>query len=447
MKRVVVIGGGSAAGAPAAFTAKIFYKDASVTLVKREEKTLVPCGIPYIFGTLKGVDDDVFSNERYKKRGLSLVIDAATKIDRERKVVKTAGGREISYDKLVLATGSSPIKPPIEGSDLKNVFFVEKNYEYIKRFLEALSGKKKAVIIGGGFVGVELGDELRKRGLEVSIVELMPHCLQTAFDDEFCELAESKLKERGIKVFTGCKVESILGDEMSRVRGVKLDSGEVLEADVVVVTVGLKKEVSLATDAGLEVDERYGVVVDEYQRTSDEDIFAVGDCAFKRSFFTNKPSMLMLAPIGSYEARIAGANLFKLRRRNEGVIGTFSTAIGDLALAVSGLTEKAAEAEGIKYVVGSVEIPDKHPPTMPGIKRIRMKLLFDAKTETVIGGQLSGGYVVGEIANIIGTMIRKRMTVDEAATAQVGTHPLLTAPPAFYHIMQAAENARVADQR
>ena len=139
---------------------------------------------------------------------------------------------------------------------------------------------------------------------------------------------------------------------MSRVRGVKLDSGEVLEADVVVVTVGLKKEVSLATDAGLEVDERYGVVVDEYQRTSDEDIFAVGDCAFKRSFFTNKPSMLMLAPIGSYEARIAGANLFKLRRRNEGVIGTFSTAIGDLALAVSGLTEKAAEAEGIKYVVG-----------------------------------------------------------------------------------------------
>jgi len=442
MRRVVVIGGGSSAGAPAAFTAKAFYKDASVTLIKREEKTLVPCGIPYVFGTLKGVDDNVFSNERYEKRGVSLVIDEATKINRERKVVRTASGREIPYDKLVLATGSSSIKPPIEGIDLKNVFFVEKDYEYIRRFLEALGGKKKVVIIGGGFIGVELGDELRKRGLEVSIVELMPHCLQAAFDDEFCELAEAKLRERGIKIFTGCKVESILGDGEGKVRGVKLDSSDVLDADVVVVAVGLKKEVSLATDAGLEVDERYGVVVDEYQRTSDEDIFAVGDCAFKRSFFTKKPSMIMLAPVGSYEARIAGANLFEPRRRNEGVIGTFSTAVGDLALAASGLTERVARAEGIRYVVGSVEIPDKHPPTMPGIRRIKMKLMFDAKTETLIGGQLSGSYVVGEIANIIATMIRKKMTVDEVATAQVGTHPLLTAPPAFYHITQAAEDAR-----
>ncbi|MHC1579346.1 MAG: pyridine nucleotide-disulfide oxidoreductase, partial [Candidatus Alkanophagales archaeon] len=112
------------------------------------------------------------------------------------------------------------------------------------------------------------------------------------------------------------------------------------------------------------------------------------------------------------------------------------------ALAASGLTERAARAEGMSYVVGEVEIPDKHPPTMPGIRRIKMKLIFDAKTETLVGGQLGGSHVVGEIANIIATMIRKRMTVDEVATAQVGTHPLLTAPPAFYHIAQAAEDAR-----
>ncbi|GFO96238.1 FAD-dependent pyridine nucleotide-disulfideoxidoreductase [groundwater metagenome] len=439
MRDVVVIGNGPG-GSVAAMTARKHYKDANVTLVKREEKTVVPCSIPYVFNTLGDLDKNLFM-PRYDEMGINVVVGEVEEIKREKKKVMLANGKELGYDKLLLATGSSSAKIPIEGSDLKNVFFVKKDYDYLSGFLKAVEGKKKIVIIGGGFIGVELGDEFCKRGMEVSIVELLPHCLQLVFDDDFAELGEQKLRESGIKLFTGRKVERIIGED-GEVRGVELDTGERLEADVVVIAVGVAKETKLAKGAGLDVDDRMGVKVDEYQRTSDGDIFAVGDCTFRVSFFTKKPSMLMLASISAYEARIAGANLFEQKRKNEGVIGTFSTGVGDLALSMSGLSERAAKEESIKYVVGVAEIPDKHPPSMPGMRRIKTKLLFNAETQEITGAQFAGSYVVGEIANIVAIMIQNRMKIDDVATAQIGTHPLLTAPPVFYHIAQAAEDAK-----
>ncbi len=439
MRDVVAIGNGPG-GSVAAMTARKHYKDANVTLVKREEKTVVPCSIPYVFKTIGDLNKNLFM-PRYDEMGIQVVVGEVTAINRAKKRVVFANGKELGYDKLILATGSFPAKIPIEGSDLKNVFFVRKDYDYLSGFLKAVEGKKKVVIIGGGFIGVELADEFCKRGMEVSIVELLPHCLQLVFDEDFAELAEQKLRESDIKLFTGRKVARIVG-EGGEVRGVELDTGEGLEADVVVIAVGVAKETKLAKEAGLDVDDRMGVKVDEYQRTSDADIFAVGDCTFKYSFSTKKPSMLMLASISAYEGRIAGANLFEQRRKNEGVIGTFSTGVGDLALAMSGLCERTAKEEGIKYVAGAAEIPDKHPPSMPGMRRIKAKLLFNAATQEIIGGQLAGSYVVGEIANILAIMIQNRMKVDDVATAQIGTHPLLTAPPVFYHIAEAAEDAR-----
>lgn len=187
----------------------------------------------------------------------------------------------------------------------------------------------------------------------------------------------------------------------------------------------------LAKDAGLEVDDKYGIRVDEYQRTSDEDIFAVGDFAYKFSFFTKKPSNLMLASIASREGRIAGANLFKPVRKNNGVIGTILTSVRDVAFATTGFTERAAAEEGIEYIVGGAVIPDKHPPTMPGMKRMKMMLLFEKEKEEIIGAQLYGSYIVGELANMLTCMIENRMKIDDITTFPAGTHPLLTATPAF----------------
>lgn len=188
---------------------------------------------------------------------------------------------------------------------MENVFCAIKDVACLNRLLNSLDRVKNVVIIGGGFIGIELGDELRKRGLNVTIVEMLPHCLRVVFDEDFCVLAEEKLRERGIVVKTNANVEAILGEK--KVKAVKLNTGEELKADMVFMSVGVCPNTELAQKAGLQIGETKGIWVDEYGRTSDKDIFAVGDCAEKRSFFTKKPSNLRLVSIACYEARIAGA--------------------------------------------------------------------------------------------------------------------------------------------
>ncbi len=435
----VVIVGGGVAGNAAAMTARRYNPNAKIALIRREQRALVPCGIPYIYGTLRSVDDNLISDAFLQRRNVDIVLDQATKIDREKKTVALSSGGELEYDKLIIATGSLPAKPPIPGLDLKNCFFVYKDAEYLRELMNALGEAKKVVVIGGGFIGVEFADEFRKRGLDVTIVEILPHCLQIAFDDEFCEMAEKRLSESGVKLMTNCRVEEVVGTD--RVEKVKLSTGETLEADLVLVGVGAVPNTELARDAGLKIGEQRGIWVDEYMRTSDEDVFAAGDCAEKFSFFTKKPIGLRLASIAAREARIAGVNVFGLRRRNEGTIGCFSTVVGNLALGAVGLIERAAKEAGINYVVGSTSIPDKHPATMPGTGRVWVKLLFDKSSKALIGGQVAGGIPTAEIANMLSFMVEKRATAEEVATFQYGTHPMLTGTPVAYQVADAAEDA------
>jgi NADPH-dependent 2,4-dienoyl-CoA reductase/sulfur reductase-like enzyme len=269
---------------------------------------------------------------------------------------------------------------------------------------------------------------------------MLPHCLQLVFDEEFCVLAEDKLKERGINVKTNAQAEAILGRER-KVRGLRLKGGEELEADLVFFGVGVRPNTELAQKAGLQIGETRGIWVDEYGRTSDKDISAIGDCAEKRSFFTKKPSALRLASIACNEGRIAGANLFGLKRKNEGVIGSFATIIGDLGLGEAGLTEAGARAAGFDFVTGEVATPDKHPDPLPGAKELRMKLLFEKASHEILGGQVCGGPTVGEIINTLAALIQNRMKADEVATFQYGTHPFFTPSPIVYPIANAAETA------
>lgn len=176
-------------------------------------------------------------------------------------------------------------------------------------------------------------------------------------------------------------------------------------------------------------------------RTSDEDIFACGDCCEKFSFFTKEPSPLRLASIATNEARIAGANLFELKRQNKGAIGVFSTIIGDLAIGVAGLTENAAKKAGFDIVKGMASAPDRHPGVMPGASELNVKLIFLRDTGVLVGGQVWGGVSAGELLNAISTSISGRMKADEIAMFQMGTHPALTASPIVYQIVDAAENA------
>lgn len=439
-KTKILIIGSSAAGFTCALTARKYNKDAEITLIRKEKKTPVPCGIPYVFGTIHDVEKNLMPDQALANNNVKLVIDEVKAINRERKTVSLLSGQELDYDKLVLCTGSNPIKPPIPGIDLENVFFAKKDVEYLRQLLLKLETVKDVVIIGGGFIGVEFADEFRKRGLNVSIVELLPHCLQLAFDEEYCVMAEEKLRERGVRVITNNKAEEIIGKN-GKVEGVRLASGEELKADIVFIGIGVRPETTLAQEAGLKIGEMRGIWVNEYMQTSDEDIFAAGDCAEKFSFFTNKPTGLRLASIAAREARIVGVNVYGLRRKNVGVIGSFATIIGDLGLGVAGLTEKAAKDAGFDVVIGTATVPDKHPGAMPNCKTLKVKLVFDRNTKAIIGGEVAGGSTTAELTNIISTMIERKMTMDEVATFQYGTHPAFTCSPVTYPIAFAAEDA------
>ena len=435
----VVIIGGSAAGVEAAIVTQRHYKVGKITVIRKEEKVLVPCGIPYIYGTLGAADKNVMPDALLGNA--ELVVDEASSIDRKSQIVTTAGGKTIAYDKLIMATGSFPIIPRIPGVDMGNVFSVKKDIKYLQGLEKALSGAKSVVVIGGGFIGVEFADECRKRELDVTIVEMLLHCLLLACDDEFCTRAEDVLKERGVKVITNKTAQSIGGAD--KVEYVELSDGERLEADLVILGIGAVPNTELAQKAGLAIGEQRGIKVDEYMRTSDPNILAAGDCAEKVSFFTGKPSGLRLASIATREARLAAINLFEPRRKNEGTMGVFATAIGDIGIGVAGLTERAARQEGFDTVIGEAAAVDKHPGGMPGAKELRTKLIFDGKSERLIGGGAFGGVTAGETANIMATAIANRMTADQLANMQVGTHPALTASPIAYQLVNAAEQAFV----
>ncbi len=439
MRYDVVVIGASAGGLTAAISARRFYPGRSVLVIKREETGMIPCGIPYVFGTLERVEDDVLPVERFlEPLGVETLTDEVTEINPNAKILRTASGLEISWEKLVLATGSKPVKPSFPGVELDGVYTVPKDYRYLKEFRERVNEADKVVIVGGGFIALEVGDEIRKLGKDVTIV-VRSRLLRSSFDPEFSEMVEEKLREKGIEVVYG-RVERILGDE--KVGGVKLVDGRELPADLAVFSIGYQPNVELAVKAGLKVT-RYGIWTDEYMRTSHPDIFAVGDCVEHRDFFTGRPHPLMLASTATFEARIAGANLFKLQivRENRRTIGAYSTHVAGLTLAAAGLTEEAARKEGFEVIVGYGKGPDRHPAKFEDTSTVTVKLIFSRDRGAILGAQIAGGKSVGEMINILALAIQKRLTASELYTLQIATHPLLTASPVGYQILQAAEDA------
>jgi NADH oxidase (H2O2-forming) len=440
-KADVLVIGGSAAGPVAGISCRRRYGDKSVILVRKEEQVLIPCGIPYIFGTVGSSAKNLIPDALVVNNGIELVKGEAVEVDREKKTVSLSNGNTFSYEKMVLATGSSPLVLPIPGIDKENVFVAKKDVSYLDNMLGKLNDAKDIVIIGGGFIGVEFADECKKnRDCNVTIVELLPHCLQLALDEEFCVEAEKVLSDRGIKLLVNSKVEAILGD--NRVGGVRLSGGQEIRADMVVVGVGVVPNNELAKKAGLEIGPGKAIAVNRYMRTTtDPDIFACGDCAEKVSFFSGKPCRLMLASVACAEARVAGANLFHTRCKNPGAVGVFSTIIGERAFACAGLTERACRQEGYDVVLCESTAPDTHPGGMPGSVSTKVKLLFSKDNGELLGGGISGGKSTGEIANVISSCIQSRMTAYDLALFQMGTHPALTASPIVYQLVNAAELA------
>ncbi|MDK2992670.1 MAG: hypothetical protein PWP48_1903 [Clostridiales bacterium] len=439
-KTDVLVIGGSATGLVAAMTAKSSYPDKNVTVIRKEEKVMIPCGIPYIFATVGDSNNNILPDEGLIKLGVDIMIDEVLDIDTKAKTCKTKRGEDLMYDKLIMGTGSLPAIPGwLKGSNLENVFTIPKNKDYLDQIQQRLRDLQKIVVIGAGFIGVEVSDELNKSGKDVTLVEILPNILGATFDDEFAIEAETILKQRGVKIKTNCGIDEIIGN--GKVRQVRLKNGEIIDADAVILSLGYAPNTELAKKMGLELNAFGFIKADQYRRTSIPDVFAAGDCAEKVDFATGKLSKIMLASTACTEARTAGLNLYELNTYStfKGTVGIYATCIGETAFGVAGLIEKNAANEGFKVVTGTFTGVDRHPGKISDAHKETVKLIVSKQSGVILGGEVLGGKPAGELTNAIGIAIQNHMTVHDLLMAQIGTQPLLTASPAAFPLIKAAE--------
>jgi len=431
---IVIIGGGPA-GVTCALSAKNTYSDKKIVIIRKEEKTMIPCGIPYIINRLKDIDDNIMPDTPLIANNIDIIQSEA--IDRKDNVIILADGQEIQYEKLVLATGSSAVLPKIEGIEKEGVFLVRKVREYLINLKAAIETAENIVVLGGGYIGVEVTDELVGKGKKVSVVEMEETLLPT-MDEEFGEKVKDILTKGGANIITGKSITKVLGN--GKVTGVELNDGTVLSTDLLIVSCGYKPNLNLAKKININYKEGLGIIVDDYLRTSENGVFAIGDCAAKYDYFNGDYSNIMLASTAMAEGRLVGSNLYSIKvvRQYQGVLGTFSTKIGDTAFAVSGITERRAKKRKLDYIVGVAKAVDKHPGKLAGSKEITVKLLFSTYSHTLMGCQISGGDSIGEMINMLSVIILNKMTDIDITTMQIGTHPLLTSSPVVYPLISAA---------
>jgi pyruvate/2-oxoglutarate dehydrogenase complex dihydrolipoamide dehydrogenase (E3) component len=440
---ILIIGGGPA-GMMTGMTAAQFSPHKKVLVLRPETDAVIPCGIPYIFGTLGGTEEDMAGRAPLLAAGGQLQVGKVAGIDRNAHTATLENGDRIHWQRLVLATGAENFIPPIPGTQLEGVFSIHKDYDYLDKLFSTLIPQiKKLAIIGGGFIGVEFADEIRKRGIEVHIVEMLPHLMQAAFDLDACKAVEKQLSAHGVHIHTSCKVEALLADaDGKRVGKVQIAGQDGLEVDAVLIAIGTRPQVDLAKAMGLTLSRSGGIWVDAFQRTrEDPHIFAVGDCAHKQDFFTRKANHAMIASQAAAEGRIAGMNLYGLRqlRSNAGSVSVYASEIDGLAFGVAGLTQHQAEQEGFPILSGETRLPDHHPASMPHTTEIFCRVIFAADSLQILGGQVLGGATTGELVNTIGLAIQMHATAPDLVSMQFGSQPRLT--PSLHPLVAATGDA------
>ncbi|MBN1821430.1 MAG: FAD-dependent oxidoreductase [Prolixibacteraceae bacterium] len=440
---VIIIGSGPAA-IVTGMSAKKQYPGKSILMLAEEAKGQVPCGIPYIFHELGGPENNMMGPKPFVDAGGELIIDPAVDVDVETKNVTVGSGQAFGYDKLIFATGSHPLIPDfIKGYDLENVFYVKKSYKYITFLYNELLKKQNIVIIGGGFIGSEIAEQLAKNeNKKVTLIEGEDNCLCRAFSTQLSAIATDQLRLSNVDVKTSVLVNEVLGSN-GKVSGVKLKNGEILEADAVIMSIGYKPNTDIAKKAGLTLNKMGAIVVDNYERTSTPDVCAVGDCAQTTGFLTGKLDNIMLASTATAEARVLGYNLFgvKIRKNFIGTLGVFSTRINGLAMAAAGLNDKTGKQSNIDFIEAEFSDFDTHPANFCETMPITCKLYVSPSSGSILGGEAWGSKIAGTLINIIGMAIQKDVTVYELISYQFGTHPLLTAPPTKPVMIKAAEVA------
>ena len=389
MKLVIV--GGVAGGASAAARARRLSEDAQIVVFERgPDVSFANCGLPYYIGGEIADREKLLVTTPYRMR-TRFNLDVRTQssveaIDRAGKTVRVrdlASGREYeeTYDNLILATGAAPVRPPIPGIDLPGVFTLRdlQNTDQIKDRVDR--GVKQAVLLGGGFISLELAENFVRRGISTTVVEKNDQIL-TAFDREMTQPIADELASRGVTLVLGQPAEAVETSAEGLV--VRLNSGRRLSAQLVVCGIGVRPDNKLAVDAGLEVGPRGGIRIDESMRTSDPNIFAVGDAVEVKDFVSGDPTQVPLAGPANRQGRIAADNVFGRSATYRGTQGTAILGFFERTAAITGASEKALRRSGRPFRKVYVH-PTHHAGYYPGAEAMALKLLFDPSTGRVLG--------------------------------------------------------------
>jgi NADPH-dependent 2,4-dienoyl-CoA reductase/sulfur reductase-like enzyme len=407
MKTDILVLGGGPAGLNAAISVKKNFSEKEVLVVRKKEVELFPPKIPYIFGTLKTFDEATISTSTAEKAGVKFLYSEAKKIDFKQKSVELENGK-IEYEKLIIAIGSSPIVPRIPGVDKEGVFVISKDIESLKIVLEYSKKVDRIVIVGGGFIGIELADELRKSGKEVVVIEALDQILATAFDEDIAKSIEEKFSTEGITVKTNAIVKEILGD--TKANGVELNNGERFEADMVILSIGYKPNTELVKDSEILIGHSGGIWVDDYMRTNVKDVFAVGDCAEHKDFFTGKHIRLMLLSIGSLDSKILSENLYTLHplRKKTGDLSAFTMTIEGMNLGAVGMNSKTAMKENFDFITGIFRTNDEY-----------LKLIFSKDDRVLLGAQVASKKSIGVVLNLLKNTVQNKTAMEEILKIEV----------------------------
>ena len=426
----IVIVGGVAGGASAAARARRHSERAHIILLERgPDVSFANCGLPYhIGGEIPERAELLLQTPESLRALLNLdvrTLTEATAIDRANKQVRVrdlASGAEsyIAYDKLILAPGASPLRPPMPGIDSPRIHTL-RNVQDTDRIKAAAATADHVTIIGAGFIGLEMAEQLHAIGKQVTVVELQPQVLPQ-LDAEMVRPLESALREKGVELILGDGIEGF--EDQDGGIAAKLKSGRVLSTGLVILSIGVRPENGLAKAAGLELGPRGHIVVNEYQVTSDPDIYAVGDACETADPILGKRVAIPLGGPANRQGRTAADHIFLGGKAlpYPGSIGTAIVRVFDFAAGITGWSEARLKMEGVPYQTVTVN-GGSHAGYFPGAETITLKLLWSPQDGRVLGAQASGKDGVDKRLDIIATALRGRMTIDDLCHFELSYAP------------------------
>lgn len=414
MKKIIIVGG-VAGGMSAATRLRRLMDDAEIIVIEKGPYvSFANCGLPYhVSGEISERSELILQTPESLQARFNLDVRPHHEVvgidPKEQTITVLHEGKESteSYDKLILSPGAKPFIPPIKGLEEADNVFSLRNVPDLDDIMTHLknSDPKQAVVVGAGFIGLEMAESLALRGLEVTIVEMAPHVLPP-LDEDMAAYVERELKTKNVRVITGQSATKLSDNG----RLVVLDDGTEIETDIIIMSVGVQPETSLAKEAGIELGMRGGILVDEHYQTNQPNIYAVGDAIIVKQQITGEDTMIALASPANRQGRQVADVIAGLNRKNQGSIGTAIVRVFDLTAGSTGLNERMARQ--LDREIGVVHTVSKdHAGYFPGATNLFMKLIFDKKTGEILGVQGIGEKGIDKRIDVLATAIKGGLTV------------------------------------